>query len=45
MKKLHALVLGSTGATWKEMVKLLLEDSNFKFTCKIWQRQLMKVDD
>ena len=32
MKKLHALVLGSTGATGKEMVKLLLEDSNF---CKV----------
>ena len=29
MKKLHALVLGATGATGKEMVKLLLEDSNF----------------
>ena len=29
MKKLHALVLGATGATGKEMVKLLLEDYNF----------------
>ena len=29
MKKLHALVLGATGATGKELVKLLLEDSNF----------------
>ena len=29
MKRLHALVLGATGATGKEMVKLLLEDSNF----------------
>ena len=29
MKKLHALVLGATGSTGKEMVKLLLEDSNF----------------
>ena len=29
MKKLHALVVGATGATGKEMVKLLLEDSNF----------------
>jgi len=29
MKKLHALVLGATGATGKEMVNLLLEDSNF----------------
>ena len=29
MKKLHALVLGATGATGKELVKLLLEDPNF----------------
>tara|TARA_B100001758_G_scaffold207365_1_gene188459 strand:- start:442 stop:1092 length:651 start_codon:yes stop_codon:yes gene_type:complete len=29
MKKKHALVLGATGATGKEIVKLLLEDSNF----------------
>jgi uncharacterized protein YbjT (DUF2867 family) len=29
MKRLHALVLGATGATGKEMVNLLLEDSNF----------------
>ena len=29
MKKLHALVLGATGATGKEIVKLLLEDSTF----------------
>ena len=29
MKKIHALVLGATGATGKELVKLLLEDSNF----------------
>ena len=29
MKKLHALILGSTGATGRELVKLLLEDSNF----------------
>ena len=29
MKKLHALVLGATGATGKEMVKLLLENSNY----------------
>ena len=29
MKKLHALVLGATGASGKEIVKLLLEDSNF----------------
>ena len=29
MKKLHALVLGSTGATGQELVKLLLNNSNF----------------
>ena len=29
MKKIHALVLGATGATGKEIVKLLLEDSTF----------------
>ncbi|MAO71796.1 MAG: hypothetical protein CMD02_04735 [Flavobacteriales bacterium] len=29
MKKLHALVLGASGATGIEIVKLLLEDSNF----------------
>ena len=29
MNKLHVLVLGATGATGKELVKLLLEDSNF----------------
>jgi len=29
MKKLHALVLGATGATGKELVKLLLENPNF----------------
>ena len=30
MKKLHALVLGATGATGRELVKLLLEDANFR---------------
>ena len=29
MKKLHALVLGASGATGRELVKLLLDDSNF----------------
>jgi len=29
MKKLHALVLGATGATGREIVKLLLADPNF----------------
>ena len=32
MKKLHALVLGASGATGQVLVKLLLEDSNF---CKV----------
>ena len=30
MKKKHALVLGATGATGKELVKLLLNDSSFE---------------
>ena len=29
MAKLHALVLGASGATGRELVKLLLDDSNF----------------
>ena len=29
MKKLHALVLGGTGSTGQEIVKLLLDNSNF----------------
>ena len=29
MKKLSAIVLGATGATGQELVKLLLNDSNF----------------
>ena len=29
MKKLHALVLGASGATGRELVQLLLDDSNF----------------
>ena len=29
MKKLHALVLGATGATGRELIQLLLNDSNF----------------
>ena len=29
MKKLHALVLGATGATGQELVKLLLKNSDF----------------
>ena len=30
MKKLHALVLGASGATGRELVQLLLDDSNFE---------------
>ena len=30
MKKLHALVIGATGATGRELVKLLLEDDDFE---------------
>ena len=29
MKKLHALIIGATGATGREILKLLLEDDNF----------------
>ena len=29
MKKLHALIIGATGATGRELVKLLLKDDNF----------------
>ena len=29
MKKLSAIVIGATGATGQELVKLLLKDSNF----------------
>tara|TARA_B100001142_G_scaffold141045_2_gene142360 strand:+ start:78 stop:728 length:651 start_codon:yes stop_codon:yes gene_type:complete len=43
MKKLHALVLGATGATGKELVKLLLEDSNFS-RVSIFVRRKIDVD-
>ena len=29
MKKLHAIILGATGATGQEILKLLLNNSNF----------------
>ena len=29
MKTLHALILGATGSTGQELLKLLLEDSSF----------------
>ena len=40
MKKLHALVLGATGATGKEIVKLLLEDSNFSKVSLFVRREI-----
>jgi uncharacterized protein YbjT (DUF2867 family) len=43
MKKLHALVLGATGATGKELVKLLLEDSNFS-QVSLFIRRTIDVD-
>jgi len=43
MKKLHALVLGATGATGQEMVKLLLEDSNFS-KVTIFVRRTIDID-
>ena len=43
MKKLHALVLGATGATGKEMVKLLLEDCNFS-KVSIFVRRAINID-
>ena len=43
MKKLHALVLGATGATGKEMVKLLLEDSNFS-KVSLFVRRKIDID-
>ena len=43
MKKIHALVLGATGATGKEMVKLLLEDSNFS-KVSLFVRRKIDVD-
>ncbi len=43
MKKLHALVLGATGATGQEMVKLLLADSNFS-KVSIFVRRTIDID-
>ena len=43
MKKLHALVLGATGATGIELVKLLLEDSNFR-QVSIFVRSKIDID-
>ena len=43
MKKLHALILGATGATGKELVKLLLEDSNFS-QVSVFVRRKIDID-
>ena len=42
MDKLHALVLGATGATGRELVKLLLRDSNFN-KVSIFVRTVPKI--
>ena len=44
MKKLHALVLGASGATGRELVKLLLDDSNFN-QVSIFVRTDPKISD
>jgi len=43
MKKLHALVLGATGATGQELVKLLLKDSNFS-KVSIFVRRTISIE-
>ena len=43
MTKLHALVLGATGATGKEIVKLLIEDTNFS-NVSIFVRRKIDID-
>ena len=42
MKKLHALVLGATGATGRELVKLLLDNSNYE-KVSIFVRNVPKI--
>ena len=44
MKKLHALVLGATGATGRELIQLLLNDSNFN-KVSIFVRTVSKISD
>ena len=44
MKKLHALVLGASGATGRELVQLLLDDSNFN-QVSIFVRTVPKISD
>ena len=43
MKKLHALVLGASGATGQVLVKLLLEDSNFS-KVSVFTRKTLTVE-
>ena len=43
MKKLHALVLGATGSTGQEIVKLLLQDSNFS-KVSIFVRRTINIE-
>ncbi len=43
MKKLHVLVLGATGATGKELVKLLLKNSNFS-KVSLFVRRIIDVN-
>ena len=44
MKKFHALVLGASGATGRELVKLLFDDSNFN-QVSIFVRTEPKISD
>ena len=44
MKKLHALVLGASGAMGRELVKLLLDDSNFS-QVSVFVRTVPKISD
>ena len=44
MKKLHALVLGASGATGRELVQLLLDDSNYN-QVSIFVRTVPKISD
>tara|TARA_B100001057_G_scaffold360628_1_gene362992 strand:- start:3223 stop:3870 length:648 start_codon:yes stop_codon:yes gene_type:complete len=44
MKKLHALVLGASGATGRELVKLLLDDSNLN-QVSVFVRTFPKISD
>ncbi len=44
MKKKHALVIGATGATGRELVKLLLQDSNFN-KVSIFIRTVSEISD